>query len=328
MNRRRKLVFALGAGALAAPFGSFAQQQGKVWRVGFLAPTNRSSSASSHDAFTAKMRELGYVEGKNLVIEFRFADGNYERMPGLAAEMARLTLDAIVAGGSAAISALQKASTTIPIVMGSASDPVGSGFVKSLAHPGGNITGVSTQTRELGPKCLEILRSMAPKLSRVAVLVNPDSPGGMRNLEDIQAVAQKARVALLRVDARNAQEIEKAFAAAAGWKAEGLLVLRDGALLAQSRRIAELAAKHRLPSIGLVREYAEAGGLLSYGQNAAEGYRLAAIYVDKIFKGAKPADLPVEQPTKFELIINGKTAKALGLKIPQSLLVSADKVIE
>jgi putative ABC transport system substrate-binding protein len=328
MNHRRILIIALGAGAIAAPLRSFAQQQGKVWRVGFLGQRDRSSFASHFEAFKVKMRELGYLEGKNLVFEFRSADGNYDRLPGLAAELVRLAMDAIVAVGPNAIGALQKASATIPIVMASAGDPVSSGFVKSLAHPGGNITGVSTQVSELGPKLLEMLQSIVPKLSRVAVLVNSANRGGVAQLERIQSVAQKARVVLLRVDARDAQEIEKAFSAMTSWKAGGVIVVRDGFFIQQSRQIAVLAAKNRLPSIAPIREYAESGGLMSYGQDIADGFRLAAVYVDKIFKGLKPGDLPVEQPTKFELIINGKTAKTLGLKIPQTLLVLADTVIE
>ena len=328
MNKRRKLVIALGASALAAPFGSFAQQPGKVWRIGFLSPASASGYANRVEALRAGLRELGYVEGKNLVIEWRFADGKYERLPGLAAELVQLKMDVIVTVTTPATSAAQKATTTLPIVMGNVSDPVGAGIVKSLAHPGGNITGLSNIATDISPKLLEMLHSMAPKLSRVVVLVNPNNSYHTTALKDVQAAAQRTGVTILSLDARTPQEIEKAFSAMAREKAGAVIVLRDPFFVEQLRQIAELAAKHRLPSISGTPDYAEAGGLMSYGSSSTDQIRRVATYVDKILKGAKPADLPVEQPTKFELFINGKTAKALGLKIPQSLLVMADKVIE
>jgi len=328
--RRRQFLIALGAGALAAPFGSFAQKQGKVWRVGFLVARNRQGVLDSDEfgAIVRSMRELGYVEGKNLVIEWRFADGKYERLPEQAAELVQLKVDLIVASGSPAISAAQKSTTTIPIVMVNVSDPVGSGFVKSLARPAGNITGLSNISLDFSPKLLEMLLSMAPKLSRVAVLVNPANPSHAPILKSVQAAAQKRSVNVLPVEIRTAPEIEQAFSAMARGKAGAIIVPRDALFSDQRRHIAELAAKHRLPSISALLEYVEAGGLIGYGSSVNEMYRRAATYVDKIFKGANPGDLPVEQPTKFELVINGKTAKALGLKIPQSLLISADKVIQ
>ena len=329
MNNRRKLIVALGSSALATLFSAFAQQQGKVWRVGFLAARRPGSLDSDvYGAFVRGLRELGYVEGKNLVIEWRFADGMLERLPGLAAELVRLKVDIIVITGTQATSAAQKATTTIPIVMANVSDPVGGGFVKSLAHPGGNITGLSNITGELSPKHLEMLHSMVPKVSHVAVLVNPTSSSNTAVLKNVQAAAQKVGVKILPVEARAPQEIENAFSIMAQKKAGAVIVVRDAVFNQQARQIAELTAKNRLPSIWANREYAEAGGLMSYGPSFTDQYRRAAIYVDKILKGAKPADLPVEQPTKFELLINGKTAKALGLKIPQSLLIMADKVIE
>lgn len=326
MTTRRKLLFAIGAGALAAPFASFAQQQGKVWRVGFLT-AGRPAALGSAGAFRQGMRELGYVEGKNLVIEWRFTDGKVERLPGLAAELVQLKLDVIVAGGTPVTSVVQKATTTIPIVMVNVADPVDSGFIKTLARPGGNITGTSSLTSELSTKHLEMLLSVVPKLSRVAVLVNPDTPPHLATLKNIQAAAQRASVKILPVEARTAQEIENAFSVMTQQSA-GAVIVTGGLFNPHRRRIAELAAKHQLPSIAAARQYAEAGGVMSYGPDLSDTYRRAATYVDKILKGAKPGDLPVEQPTKFALLINGKTAKALGLTIPQSLLIQANEVIQ
>jgi putative ABC transport system substrate-binding protein len=330
MNNRRKLIVALGAGVLVVPFASVAQAQGKVWRVGFL--TLRQVAILESDVyygpFRQGMRELGYVEGKNLLIEWRSADGKSDRLPALASELVRLKVDVIVAAATAATSAAQKATSTVPIVMGIVADPVGSGLVKSLAHPGGNITGLSSIAGDLSPKLLELLRNMVPKLSRVAVLVNPSNPIHATTLKNVQIAAQGINVKVLSAEAQTSQEIEKAFSMMSREKAGALIVMRDEFLNQQARQISELAAKNRLPSIAGLREYVEAGGLLSYGSSISDVFRRAATYVDKIIKGAKPADIPVEQPTKFELIINGKTTKALGLKIPQSLLISADKVIE
>ena len=330
MITRRKLIVALGASTVTLPLWSFGQQQGKVWRIGFLSSRRRpdSSDLDFIGPFTQGMRDLGYVEGKNLLIEWRFADGKAERLPGLAAELVRLKVDVLVTQGSPAAGAAQKTTTTIPVVMGSVGDPVGSGFIKSLAHPGGNITGLSNINVDIAPKRLEMLRSMVPKLSRVAVLVNRANPNHTATLETIQAAAQKSGVKILPLAAQTTQEIEKAFSTMTRENAGAVIVAPDALFTQQRSQIADLTGKHRLPSIFASREFVEAGGLMSYGQNLADNFRRAAMYVDKIFKGAKPADLPVEQPMKFELFINGKTAKALGLKIPQSLLTSADKVIE
>ncbi len=332
MNNRRKFLVALGAGALTVPFGSVAQQQVKVWHVGFLSTQRRPNSIESHayGAFVQGMRELGYLEGKNLVIEWRFADNKLERLPGLAGELVQLKVDVIVTGGTPAASAAQKATATIPVVMGSAGDPVGSGLIKSLARPGGNITGLTNISVDLSPKHLEMLSNMVPKLSRVAVLLNPNNQSNASTLKGIQAAAQKINKTILPVEARTPQEIENAFSVMSQEHAGAVIVAQDAlfAVVGQRRQIAELAMKNRLPSIGAGREYAEDGGLMSYGANFRSIYLRAATYVDKIFRGAKPADLPVEQPTKFELVINGKTAKVLGLTIPQSLLIMADKVIE
>ena len=330
MNTRRKLLVVLGAGALAAPLSSFAQRQGKVWRVGFLAGRRRPVSLDTdfYGAFSTGMRDLGYVEGKNVVIEWRFADGQYERLPGLVAELVRLKVDVIVAAGPPVIIAAQKATTTIPIVIVTGIDPVDAGFVKSLARPGGNITGISNLSGEVSPKHLEMLLTMVPKLSRVAVLVNPANSAHATMLKNVQAAAQKANVKVLPVEARTPQEIETAFSVMTKENAGAIIVGLDGLFIQQRRQIAELAVKNRLPSIATLREYVEDGGLMSYGQNFADQFRHAAVIVDKILKGAKPGDLPVEQSTKFDMVINRKTAKALGLIIPQELLVRADKVIE
>ena len=330
MNNRRKLVIALGAGALAVPIVSFAQQQGKIWRVGVLVQERRPASLESHrfGAFPTGMRNLGYVEGENLVIEWRFADGVSERLPGLAAELVQMRVDVILAATTPPTAAAQKATTTIPIVMASVGDPVGSGFVQSLAHPGGNITGLSNLTGDLGRKHLEFLLTLMPKLSRVAVLTNPANSTAATILRSVQTAAQRTGVIVLPIEARNPQQIEGAFLLMTREKAEALIMAPDALFAQQDRQIAELASKHRLPSIDGLREFAEVGGLMSYGTNRAENFTRAATYVDKIFKGAKPADLPVEQPTRFEFIVNGKTAKQLGLTIPNELLLQADKVIE
>jgi len=330
MTARRQVLFALGSGALTAPFASLAQQQGKVWRIGVLYLMSRQSAINTgrYVPFVEGMRDLGYIENKNLLIEWRFADGKSERLPALAAELLKSKVDLIVSAGTAATSAAHKATSSVPIVMANASDPVASGLIKSLPHPGGNVTGLSSITDELGPKHLEMLQSMMPKLSRVAVMTNPDNSSHIATLRTIQNLAPRTGIKILPVRAHTPQEIEVAFSAISRDKAEAVIVASDSFFIQQRRETAELCAKYRLASISARREYAESGFLMSYGQNSAENYQRAAIYVDKIFKGARPADLPVEQPTKFELFINAKTAQALGVKIPDALLISADKVIE
>ena len=330
LNKRRNLVIALGANAILLPLRSLAQQPGKIWRVGILSVRHVDflDSDNYYGPFRQGMRELGYVDGKNLAIEWRSAEGKYERLPDLAADLVRVKVDVIVTNGTSAVRAAQKATTTIPIVFGSAGDPVRAGLIKSLSRPGGNITGLTNMSGDLGPKHFEMLHSIVPKLSRVAVLLNPANAGQAPNLKAVQTATQKSGVKILPVEARNPQEIESAFSTMTRRNATAVLVINDAVFTQQLRQIAELAIKNRLPAIVAHRQFAEVGGLMSYGPSAADQYRRAAIIVDKILKGAKPADLPVEQPTKFELIINGKTAKALGLTIPQSLLVSADKVIE
>lgn len=329
MMDRRSFIGSVASGFLALPLGVFAQQQGQIWRIGFLGARSRSTASNPdalYDAFIQGMRDLGYIEGKNLVIEWRFADAKYERLPALAAELVQLKVEVIVTHSTPASQALQRATSTIPIVIASADDPVGAGLVKSLAHPGGNITGLSDLSGDLGPKQFEMLRTVVSELSQVAVLVNPASHTSI--LKEIETAAQNIGVKILPVEARTPREIDNAFSMMAREKAGAVIVVVDAAFIQQRRQIAELAAKDRLPSISSFREYVEAGGLMSYGANITERYRRAATYVDQILKGAKPGDLPVEQPTTFELVINQKTAKALGITIPQSLLINADKVIE
>jgi len=328
MNRR-DLLAGLGVLAAAGPLGAFAQSQGKVWRVGFLAQRRVGPLESDpFGGFPQRMRELGYVEGKNLVIEWRSADGKADPLPALAAELVRLGVDAIVVAGGPAASAAQKATSTIPIVLGSVNDPVGSGLAQSLARPGGNITGLSNFSSDLTPKHLDLLLETVPTLSRVAMLVNFESQAHVLTLKAAQTTAQKVQVTVVGIEARTAQGIEDAFAKM-GREKIGAMIVSSYPLFTQHRReIAQLALKYRIPVMCPFREYVEEGNLMSYGYSPADLYRHAAIYVDKIFKGAKPADLPIEQPTKFELAVNLKTAKALGIKFPQSVLIRADRVIE
>jgi len=330
MNNRRKLVIALGASALAAPLGSFAQHQGKVWRVGILSGRRRPASLDSdyYGAFPRRMSELGYVEGRNLIIEWRFADGEYERLPGMAAELVKLKADVILGLGPPGAVAARKATTTIPIVFVVSTDPVAASLVKSLAQPGGNITGLLNLGGDLSPKHLEMLLTLVPKLSRVAILLNSANSAHAAVLKNFQEAAQKAGIKAVPVTAQTPQEIETAFSTMVRENAGAVIVALDPLFIQQVTQIAVQATKHRLPSIFANREYAETGGLMSYGQNQVDIYRRVADYVDRIFKGSKPGDLPVEQPTKLELLINSKAAQTLGLTIPPSLRISADKVIE
>ena len=327
MITRRKLVLALGTGVLAAPLVCFAQQQGsKIARIGLL--ESASSYANGREALSAGLRALGLVEGKNIIVEHRWAEGKYARLPGLAAEMAQMKVDVIVAASAPAVQAVQQTTTTIPVVMVRTSDPVGMGFVASLARPGGNITGLSNINVEVSAKYLELLRAAVPKLSRISVLTNPGNPNHPDLVKRIQATDKTNTVRISAVQADSESQIEAAFASMKQERAGALIVLGDAFFFAQARRLAELAAQQRLPTMFWTRDPVEAGGLLSYGQNIAEHYYRAATYVDKILKGAKPGDLPVEQATKIELVINLRTAKAIGLTIPQELLLRADKVIE
>ena len=324
---RRTFIGTLAGGLLAAPLAAEAQPpQAKVARIGLLGDVPRFLD----EPFRQGLRELGYIEGQNIVIEHRAPEWKYERLPGLAVELVRLQVDVIVAASPAATKAAKQATSSIPIVFTVSGDPVADGFVASLARPGGNVTGLATVGPELVGKQLEMLKAIVPKVSRVAVLQNPvthrDTHGGV--LRQVEGSARGLGVQLLVFEARTPSEIDTAFGAMSSQRVDGILVLRDAMFRAQRAQITALAAKKRLPGIYGLREEAEAGGLIAYGASVPQLYRRAATYVDKILKGAKPEDLPVEQPTKFELIINLKTAKALGLTIPPSLLQRADQLIE
>lgn len=330
MISRREWLVALGIGALAAPLASFAQQRpAKIARIGYL---GLGSAQGFYTELLASLRaglgKLGYVEGKSIVFEYRFAEDKRERLPGLAAELVRGRVDVIVTHGTPETRAAKQATGTIPIVMASVGDPVGAGLVASLARPGGNITGLTNIDVGLAAKRLEILKEVLPKLSRVAVLRNPTNPSTVLQFEETQAAARLLGIELQLLDVRDSREIESAFPAIAKARAGAITVMADPLFLGRQKQIADLAMANRLPSIFARNENAEAGGLLSYGPKLADLYRQAATFVDRILKGAKPADLPVEQPTRFSLVINRKTASALGITIPHSLLVRADGVIE
>jgi len=313
-----------------APLVGEAQPAASLPRIGFLAPSSPSDSRVARylEAFRQGLRELGYVEGQNIAIEFRWAGDQYDRLPGLAAELVRLKVNVIVAGGPPAIQAAQRATDTIPIVMAAAADPVAAGFVASLARPGGNITGISNMLPELLGKQLELLKEVLPKVSRVALLGNPANPNNASFVQQAQAAARASRVRLQPLEARDPGEIDRAFAAITRERADAVIVLTDTVLLDHRTRIADHAVRRRLPTVFGTRQFAEGGGLLAYGPSLDAGFRRAPTYVDKILKGAKPADLPIEQPATFELVINLTAAKALGLTIPQSLLIRADQVIQ
>lgn len=326
MNRRDSLLALLAFGTAGKVFVLHAQTAKPV-RIGFLA-TTRQPTFGPDGPLQRGLRELGYVEGKNLTIEARFASGRYENLPSLAAELVNLNVDVIVASGSSAINAARNAATAIPIVMTFVTDPVASGFVKSLAHPGGSITGLSSLASDIGPKRLDLILATAPKLSRVAMLVSPASPGAKPQWTGIQEAAQKAHAIVLLFEARTPQEIESAFSIMVREQVGAVIVSSSSLFIQHQEKIVDLLIKHRLPSIFGSPRSTEAGGLMSYSEDPQASLHRAATYVDKILKGAKPGDLPVEQPTKFELIINVKTAKTLGLTIPQSILLRADRVIE
>jgi putative ABC transport system substrate-binding protein len=303
-----------------------AQQRGKVFRIGYLSSTSSERQKSRLAAFQQGLRDLGYVEGKNIIIEYRYAEQKYERLPELVGELVRLNVDVLVAAGAPAAHAAKSATKTIPIVMQSG-DPVGTGLVASLARPGGNITGLSDFTVGVVTKRLELLKEVVPSVSRVAVLWNPTNPTNPVTLKETQTVAPALGVTLLPLEVKEADDIDRAFTVIRKER-PGALIVFGGVLTTQTGRIAELAVKSRLPAIHSVSEAVDAGGLMSYGTNFDDLFRRVAIYVDKILKGAKPADLPVEQPTKFELIINLKAAKQIGLTIPPNVLARADKVIK
>jgi putative ABC transport system substrate-binding protein len=325
---RRAFISGITLALLAAPLAGEAQRAAKIVRIGWLGD-NPAAAPHLREAFRQGLRDLGYVEGRNLVIEYRAAEGKFERLPALAAELVALKVDVIVAAaGTPGALAAKQATRTFPIVFPAASDPVASGLVTSLARPGGNVTGLSFFTPELVGKCLELLTQAVPGISRVAVLWQPGERPEKNMLKGAEVAARALGVRLQFVEARGPDDFDRAFSEMAGARAGALTVVTSTMFFIERRRLVDLAEKNRLPAVYPWREYADAGGLMAYGPNVADLFRRAAGYVDKILKGAKPGDLPVEQPTKFELVINLKTAKALGLTIPQSLLQRADQVIE
>ena len=315
---------ALGAIFLALSFPAQAQQPKKVPRIGVLRPG--LDAAPSYEAFRQGLRELGYVEGQNVVLELRDGEAKAERLPDLAAELVRLKVDVIVTSSTPAIQAAKKATETIPIVMGFSGDPVGTGIVASLAKPGGNITGLSDIGPEISGKQLELLKEAFPTISRVALFLNPSNQGNRLRLKAAEVTAGELKVQIQALEVRSANDFEKAISTIRKGQAQALMTLRDPAIYANQTRILEFAAENRLPTMHIDKEPVEAGGLMSYGPNSPDLFRRAAIYVDKILKGAKPADLPVERPIRFELVIL-KAAKQIGLTIPPNVLVRADKVI-
>ncbi len=326
MTDRRAFIGALTSGLFVAPFAGLAQQPTKVHRIGVIG--ERSDTDPFLVAFREGLRDLGYREGQNVIIEFRSTRGALDRVPALARELLRLPVDVIVVGGSVSAKHVKAETTTVPIVFALVGDPVGTGLVASLARPGGNATGMSNLQSELGAKQLELLKAVAPRIARVAVMYNPGSLIARGVLNGVVETARVLSIELQLVEVRQPDQLASALSKLAPQRAEALLALSDPVFGSQLARIAQLAAKLRLPAVYGRREFAEVGGLLAYGPNFEDNYRRAATYVDKILKGATPASLPVEQPTKFELVINLKTAKALGITIPQSLLLRADEVIQ
>jgi putative tryptophan/tyrosine transport system substrate-binding protein len=326
-RRTLGLLVTLTLAMLVAPPTAAAQPPATIPRIGYLAGSSLAALAARLEAFRQGLRDLGYVEGDTIVIEWRSAEGHFERLPALAAELVRLKVDLLVSPGPTVTRVLKEATTTIPIVMAQDTDPVRSGFVASLARPGGNITGLATLSPEVGGKHLELLKELVPHLTRVAVMGNSTNPGNAEAFSETERAAGAFGVHLHYLDVRDPKEIEMAFRAATKARADALLVLGNPVLNAHRTHVVALAAKSRLPATYTRPEFVDAGGLMTYGTSYNDLYRRAATYVDKILKGAKPADLPVEQPTQFELVINLKTAQALGLTIPPSLLFQADKVI-
>jgi putative ABC transport system substrate-binding protein len=324
--KRREFITVLG-GAATWPLAARAQQPAKVAQIGFLGPAPAATYLPRLEALRAGLRDLGYVEGKNIAIEFRWAE-RVEQLPEMAAELVRMKVDIILASSSTYVEAARQATKTIPIVFALHADPVGVGHVASLARPGGNITGLSTLLTDLAPKELEILKEALPQTTRIGILWNPTTPSHGPAVRAVEAAGQKLGVQLLLVPARSVEEFDGAFSTMTRERMGSLLVIGSPLAFSQRVPLAELALKHRLPGMFQSRENVEAGGLMSYGVDYNDLHRRAALYIDKILKGVKPADLPVEQASKYELIINLKTANTLGLAIPESLLLRADKVIE
>jgi putative ABC transport system substrate-binding protein len=327
MNKRI-VVSLLAILILASVHLAGAQQSGKLPRIGLLFTGESSPPSPNVEAFRQGLRDLGYVEGKNIVLEYRYAEGKVERLPQLAEELVRLPIDVIVTATSPAIHAAKRATDTVPIVFAVSGNPMATGYVASLARPGGNVTGLSAMDYELSGKRLELLTEALRKVSRVAVLWNPGNGAMVLKMKEVQSAARALRFELKSLEVRDPQDFDRALAALPREHPDALLTLADPLTLFHRDRIIEMAAKSRVPAMYEDREFVEAGGLMSYGPSIPDNYRRAAVYVDKILKGAKPADIPVEQPMKFELVINLKAAKQIGLTIPPNVLVRADKVIK
>jgi putative tryptophan/tyrosine transport system substrate-binding protein len=326
---RRDFMLALAGAAAAWPLAARAQQARKIFRIGYLGVSSSSLEPHYVEAFRQRLRDLGHIEGESIAIEYRWADGEDDRLPNLAAELVRLNPAIIVTTGTPSTLAAMQATKTIPIIMASSADPVAAGLVANLARPKENVTGFTILGPELEAKRLELLKQTVPSAARVAILRNPSNPAVVSYFEAIKTASQSLRIAVDPVaEVRRADEFDDAFSAIVSARPDALAVLADRFLLAHRKRIVEFAAANRLPSMYPYREYVDAGGLISYAPSNVELFRGAAIYVDKILKGAKPTDLPVQEPTKFELVVNLKTAKALGLTIPPTLLFTADEVIE
>jgi putative tryptophan/tyrosine transport system substrate-binding protein len=325
MNRKKLLPFAVGVLLSALSLPAEALQPKKVARIGLLTLV---VSSSAHEVFKQGLRDLGYIEGQNIVIEYRHAADRAERLPELAAELVRLKVDVIVAAGSQAALAAKNATQTIPVIFTGVGDPVAQGLVASLARPGGNITGLASLSPEVGGKRLELLKEVVPAASRVAVLWNPTNSSNSLQLKEVRAAAQTLALRVQSLEVSKSEDIERAFAAIARERAHALLVFADPFLTTQRTQFADLAVKNRLPAMYGQSDSVEAGGLMSYAPSFREMHRRAATYCDKILKGTKPTDLPVEQPTKFEFVINLKTAKQIGLTIPPNVLARADRVIK
>jgi len=325
--KRREFITLLGAAAAAWPFAARAQQAGKLPTIGFLGPNTRSAASEWVVALAQRLRELGWMEGRTITIEYRWAEGREERFPEIAAEFVRLKVELIVTSGTPAVMASKKATSVIPIVFATAGDPVGSGLVASLARPGGNVTGLATLANELAGKRLELLREVVPGLRRLAIMGNVGNPFTVLELGDVQAAAHTLGLEVVMLEIRRAQDLAPAFHALKS-RADALYVCTDALANTNRIRINIAAVGERLPTMHGSRDYVEAGGLMSYGPNFPDLFRRAGDLVDKILRGAKPADLPVEQPTKFDLVVNLTTAKALGIDVHASLLARADEVIE
>jgi putative ABC transport system substrate-binding protein len=326
--RRRDFLTLLGGVVATAPLAASAQEARKLPRIGFLGNSTATLEANLVGPFRDGLHDLGYVEGRNILIEYRWAEGNYERFPSLIAELIALKADVIVTAGTPAAVAVKKATASIPLVMVAVGDPVGTGLVASLGRPGGNATGLTSIAPELEGKRLELLKEVLPKVSRVAVLWNPANAYQIGSEKEVQAAAKVLHILVASLPVRNREQLGNALAAIPREHADAVLVLADRLFLHNRERIADFVITNRLPAMNAYRELVEAGGLISFGPSYAVMHRQAATYVDKILKGAKPADMPVEQPAKFELVINLKSARALGITIPQSVLARADEVIQ